>query len=420
MPQKKHHRLSKIDARVASSILAAVLAIGAGLAGGACTSSPRPEPETPAATSAAPPASWVEKMQALSHTLSELLPLVASRTKFNDEKNQPRIEEGTKRLKTLAHDLKSASTPNADPSLRVMTGLFEEDIERALESLQSGNREYARSVLKDTTSYCIQCHTQSNNGPEFPRLNLNINTADLPLLERAEFFAATRQFDPAMETYTAVVADPSLPKTNPFEWEQAARSALAIVVRVKKDPAATQELLAAIGKNPSIPPSTQEAITAWKRSVNEWKKEKAATAKVAAKGIQKDPLNRAENMIKKAQARQAFPLDHSQDIAFFRASELLHDWLSEHGRNDANSGKALYLAGIAAEATRDMNFWTLHETYYEMCIRSAPHSKQAEQCYGRLKESLVLGYSGSGGVRIPPEVNRKLEELKSLSQTPPN
>lgn len=364
----------------------------------------------PGTNAANPEAPWPEKMKSLSETLSDLLPLVASRVKFQNEKNGEKIEAGTRRLRSLAHSLKAGSAPNADPSMKIMSGLFEEDIERALEGLHAGNREYARQILKDTTSYCIQCHTQTNNGPNFPKLDLKINVSELPPVEQAEFFAATRQFDRSLEAYERALKDPNLAKLDPFEWEQSARSALAIVVRVKNDPKTAGQLLARIQTPASLPASTKTAITAWRKSIQDWSKEKRGKP-TSPKGV----LSTAEELIKTAQKHQEFPLDHSQDIVYFRAASLLHEFLQSKGSSDDLSARALYLAGIAAEATRDMNFWTLHETYYEQCVRTLPHSKQALECFERLRESVTLGYSGSGGVRIPPEVNRRLENYRAMA-----
>lgn len=359
---------------------------------------------------------WSHKMQALSKTLSQLLPLVASRSQFEDEKNKDLIEKETQNLSRLAHSLHSGSKPSSDPSFQTMTGLFEEDIERALESLKRGNREYARSVLRDTTSYCIQCHTQSNRGPNFPRLSLDINTDDLPTLQRAEFFAATRQFDRALETYRKVIENESLAQTTPYEWEQACRASMAILVRVKQEPKAALDLLnSTILGHRNLPHSMKKTALAWKNSLSEWKKEKRKNKAATADAI----LAQSEKLLNQAHQRQEFPLDHSQDILYFRASSLLHDLLDTEGKESPLAAKTLYLSGLAAEATRDLNFWTLHETYFELCIERAPHTKLAEQCFERLNDSIVLGYSGSGGVHIPPEVGQRLSTLKGKAKSAP-
>jgi cytochrome c553 len=374
-----------------------------------CASNEKPTEVVPS-TAPPPPQAWAGKMQELSQTLSELMPLIVSKSKFNNEKNYEKIETQTRKLRTLSHSLKMGEKPGADPGLNVMTGLFDEDISRALASLGSGNREYARQVLRDTTSYCVQCHTQTSNGPEFPHLNLSLNTNELNALEQAEFFAATRQFDKSLEAFEKALSDEKLAKADPFEWEQSARSALAITVRVKKDPKQTSELLSKLEKLKSLPPASKEAITAWKKTVQEWSKDKRPAPKT-----REEALTRAETLIKAAQKRQEFPLDHSQDISFFRASSLIHDLLLEKERPKEFSARAYYWAGVATEATRDMSFWTLHEAYYEQCIRMLPHTKQAEQCFAKLKDSVTLGYSGSGGVKIPPEISQRLETFRVLA-----
>ena len=374
----------------------------------ACSSS-QPTTEAPNPPIAAS-ATWHEKMQALSKALSRLLPLVSSRAKFNDPKNGASVEEDTRQLRTLAHSLKTTGKPNSDPSLQMMTQVFADDLDRALEGLRGGNRDYARQILKDTTSYCIQCHTQTNNGPDFPRLALEINTNELSSLEQAEFFAATRQFTPALEAYERVLSDPTLAKTDPFAWEQAARSALAITVRVKADPKETAKLLSRIESHPTLPESTRRAIRAWKKAVRDWTSEGKTGPLVGLKAIKK-----GEDLITTAQKKQEFPLDHSEDIQYFRASSLMHDVLASEDRTPEVSAKALYLSGIASEATRDMNFWTLHETYFEQCVRTLPHSSQASTCFERLNDSVTLGYSGSSGTQIPADVRRRLSALKALA-----
>lgn len=392
-------------------VLTAVLASGSLTS---CKSSPRP-PENAAEQTGASEG-WSAKMRSLSETLSSLMPMVSSKVKFNDDKNHAKIESDTRKLRELAHSLKLEAKPNSDPSLRMMSGLFDEDIERALESLRAGHRDYARQILRDTTAYCIQCHTQTDAGPKFPKLNLAININELSNLEKAEFYAATRQFDLAIESYTKALSDEKLIRVDPFAWEQAARSALAIVVRVKADPKEARVILTKIESHPALPSSTKKALESWKKSVREWEAEKprSKTPTVNAQ------LERATAMIKTAQRRQEFPLDHSQDVLYFRAASLLHGILESDERNQDISAKALYWAGIAAEATRDMNFWTLHENYYEHCIRTQPHSNQAQQCFTRLNDSVTLGYSGSGGVRVPPEISKRLEMFRALANPEQN
>lgn len=353
---------------------------------------------------------WPEKMQLLSKALSDLMPLISSKKNFSNPANAQIIESRTETLRSLAHSIKTTPAPNSDPSMQVVSTLMEEDISRALDALRAGQKDYARHVLKDTTSYCIQCHTQTHNGPEFPALKLDVKVQELPAMDRAEFYAATRQFEPALETYLGILANPAVAKSDAFDYENAARTALAISVRVHKNPKEAKEIVSTVQKNKALSASQRKVAQVWARSIASWSKEKP----VQKPTLQQD-LAQAERLVGVAQKSQEFVLDHSQDINYFRASSILHELLQNPERTADFSARALYLAGVSSEATRDMNFWTMHETMYEQCIRLRPRTEQAKQCYGRLSDSINLGYSGSAGTNIPPEIKRRLDSYKVMA-----
>ncbi len=370
------------------------------------TSAPQAAPAPSQSTS------WHSRMQSLSKTLSQLWPIVANEQKFADPANLPFIEKRTAELRSLAHVLNSNTPrPNNDPSMGLVSDLFADDLERALVSLRSGRVQYARRVLLDSTSYCIQCHTQTDRGAKYPRLDMTADLSGLTSMEKAEFFAATRQFEPAVKEFEALITNKDFAKTQPFEWQRASRSALAIAVKVYKDPARTIELIQKMQANPSTPLFVKDNVQPWLRSATEWKSERAPLIQSPYQAI-----NRAEKMIERAQKAQKDPLDQSQDIAYFRASALLHQILGSRGAKDRISTRALYLAGIAAENTRDLNFWTMHETYYEMCVRRMPHTELARSCYKRLNDSIIQGYSGSAGTQIPGDIKDRLTTLNALAE----
>lgn len=365
-------------------------------------------------TAGAPPKDWPQKMQQLSQILSDLLPFVANPKKFSDPANAEKIERDTTELKALAHALKTGEMPNNDPSMKVVSQLFDDDLARALASLKNGNRDYARRILSDTTSYCIQCHTQTNNGPEFPMLSFDLQMKDLKPLDRAEFLTATRQFEPALVSYKQALSEPDLAKTDTFAYEAAAREALAISVRVHKDPKEALGLIKAISKNRALPAPFKKTTAAWKKSLEEWRKEKPKKlAKNENPALHE--LAQAETLIAGARSAQSNPLDGSQDIPYLRAASLLHDLIQRPTRTDELSARALYLLGISSEATRDTNFWGMHETYYEQCIRLRPRTEQSRQCFGRLKDSVLMGYSGSGGTVVPPAIQKRLDSYQLLA-----
>ncbi len=360
-------------------------------------------------TAGRPPQDWPAKMQRLSAVLTNLMPFVASPKKFSAEENFEKIEKDTAELKSLAHSMKTGEMPNNDPSMKVVSQLFDEDLGRALASLKNGNRDYARRILSDTTSYCIQCHTQTKNGPEFPRLTLDFQLKDLKPLDRAEFLAATRQFEPALESYKQALSETELAKSDSFAYEAAARDALGISVRVHKDPNEALGLIKTIEKNKALKPQFRKSVSAFKKSLEAWKKEKPSKTPRSAL----EELTQAEALI--ASAQKANSLESPQDMVYERASGLLHDLLQRPERTDELSARALYLSGLASEATRDSSFWTMHETYYEQCIRVKPMTEQARQCFAKLKDAVEVGYSGSSGTNVPADVQKRLEGFRALA-----
>ena len=345
---------------------------------------------------------WKMKMAELYQTLSDLLPDLVSHERFYDQKNYAKIQKNAEKLTDLSHLI----APDADPSIGYISNMFEDESKRAVAELKRGNRTYARNILQNVTGYCIACHSRNNTGPQFPLLKLNESIKKLSRFEKAEFFAATRQYDQALEEYQAVLADPKLAQTRPIEWERAARNALAVGIRVKNNADTAMIIADRVMSTPTAPLFLRENATAWKKNIEKWKTEPARKIETT-EGLYAE----ANRLIAAALEAQQYPADRSGDVFYLRASATLHDLLGRAPKGK-HAAEALLLSGIAYEALRDMGLWSLHEFQYKGCILAAPHTDVAKNCYTRLEESIYAGYSGSGGVSIPADVLRELKELK--------
>ncbi len=364
---------------------------------------------------------WNKKMQNLYQTLTSLMTDISSDQKFNTPANFKRIEENTKTFAELAHDIsgitrdgKTASgekieAPDSDPSIPMIAALFSDDTKRAYEALKSGHRDYARSILRTVTGYCVGCHSRNNKGPDFAKLSEKPEVKALTKLEHAEFFAATRQHDKAVSEFESIIADTNTIQNRPLEWEKAIRYALAISVRVKKDPDLALKIVNKILEPKDAPTFIRDYATIWKTSIQDWLKESSRKL-MTEEGLYAESMR----LIAKAKDTQRYPADRSADIYFLRVSSLIHDMLhiSPDGPNSANG---LLLLGISYEALRDLNLWSLHEFFYEACVRKAPHTDTARTCYKHYEQSMYQGYSGSGGFAIPKDVKMKLKELEGIA-----
>lgn len=357
------------------------------------------------------PRDWSGKMQELSSALNKLLPLVVSAKEFNNPLNEKAIEEATDRLKKLSHQVRNLEKSAPDPAYESIAKMLDEDLARAGSALRGGNRDYARLTIRESIGYCIQCHTQTANGPSFPKLDLGFNPAGLSPLGQGDYYAATRQFDAALKAYRQGTQDAKYAEKDIFGWERAARSGLAIAIRFKESVKDAREITNAILKNKAAPESLRESAKAWLKQIDRWAHEK----KNYYKG-ENARLERASDLISAADNETESGSGRDQEISYLRASADLHQWLAQHplkaGVNEAERAKALYLAGRAADESRELNFWTLHERYYELCIDTLPASDQAKACFKKLQDSVLMGYTGSSGLHLPPEESARLARLK--------
>lgn len=363
------------------------------------------------------PRHWNERMKQLSQVLSELLPDVISTERFNSPKNFKKIEENTKKLASLTHGMPTkkettspaaGDSPDSDVSVPLIADLFKGEVQRAYEELKHGRRSYARSVLRTVPNFCIACHTRSSWGTDFSALKNEAPKALVSRLERAEYYAATRQFDRALDEYDAVIGDAQIAKTRQIEWERAVRHALAVSVRVKRDPDRAITLLDRALAVPTCPTFLKEDGALWRKSLVKWKDERSKEPKTA-EGL----LAEAKSLIAQATAQQKYPMDRSSDILYLRTSAVAHELLRVEP-NGTHAGDGLFLLGVSYEALQDLDLWSLHEMYYKNCIQRFPKTPIARSCYGRYEQSIYAGYTGSSGMSLPDDVVEQLSKLKGL------
>jgi len=363
---------------------------------------------------------WNEKMQGLGKTFSEILPLVAGSAPLQPAE-QKKLEAAAEQLAQLAHTINMSpdTTPNllppeADPTLQYLSGLFDREVKYANRSLKAGQVEHARGILRKVSGYCIGCHTRHDKGPEFPTFEIDFEGKDLTPMERADLLAATRQFEGALEEYEKLVGDRNFATKRPFEWERAVRQALNVAVRVKRDPARAGALVDKVLAVDSGPQFFRSEVRAWKESIQMWQnegKKKPATT-------EEQLFKEAKQLNTAARLKQQYPLDHSADILYLRASAAVHELLSL-APNGKYASEAMLIAGNAYRLLGEPLVTPLPEMYFEACVRNSPHTSLARQCYERFEESVYLAYSGSGGTFLPDDVRSLFMELKTLAQEGP-
>lgn len=358
---------------------------------------------------------WPQKMRELEETLRELLLDISSSERFNAPENRKKIEKNAETLAKLAHQLapmqSSKKSPDSDPSLGIIATLFADEADHAAKTLAWGHREYARNLLKAAAGYCIACHTRNATGPKFSLANLSSDerVSKMSAFDKANYLAATRQFDAALAEYKKIIEDKNAAAEQPFLWEKALRSALAVEIRVNKNPQAALAIVDQVKATPNAPFFVREQAAQWRKSLTEWKNEPGRRARTE-EGLFSETMR----LIAAAKKTQKYPADRSADVYYLRASSAAHDLLSfaPEGRR---APEALYFAGLCYEVLQGLNLWDVHEFYYLACIKKAPHTEIAQRCYRNYEESVYASYTGSSGMNLPADVQSKLKDLRQTA-----
>ena len=355
-------------------------------------------------------AGLTSSMKDFKQNLVKLLPVVIDSKQFGAPENRQRIDQEVANLLEISKQVvHSPQVEHLDPSLRFISTAFTDDLKRAKESLDSGKREFARYTLMNVTAYCIECHTRTSSGPSFNTPQLEQSLKEMKPMERGEFLLATRQFERAFSEFESVIRSSLGSNGNLFELDRAVRYALSISIKFQRDPKKSLVIAQLVSGNERSPFYLRQSAKAWEQAIKIWTKEKPLKSDKV-----EDLLKHSENLVKEGRNFQFGMADRGGDIFFLRALSDLHLVLG-HELSKDQLGESLYLTGTSYEAVRDLSIWSLHEDYYDSCIRQVPHSKWSEKCYSKLEESIYFGYTGSSGLKLPTDMQIKLEELKKLA-----
>lgn len=349
------------------------------------------------------------KMQELAAAMADVIPFL-----YPDPSQDVKVlSEKVKKIQAITSKLDQGLLHSnaggvADPAMPYLADMLKKDIDRAVDGINEGHYDYAKMSVRSTVSYCVACHTRTETGAEFPLISAFTEPIKkAPWIERMEFQAATRQFEPLI---TAVIKELKNKKTvvSTMDLEKASRIALSISVRVKKDIARAEEVARAVKASSAATPSMKAGAEQWLKDLSAWKKEKPLKDMTDQKLI-----DAARVMLKESDSADT-PIGGHREVTYLRASAYVHDLLKQFPDSPFIS-EALYIVGQSYDSLHDLGLWSMHEMYYLACIDKTPHSEIAEKCFKRYESSIVMGYSGSSGVHIPASISRHLKQLKSTA-----
>jgi hypothetical protein len=358
---------------------------------------------------------WRHKMHSFKMILNELLPYTVNIEAFNAAENAVLIQNSVNKLTATSQSLNHRKlSVTSDPTISYVAAAFEDNLGAVTENLKKGRRDYGRYLLLNTLSYCIECHTRTNEPPEFFSKLEDASFQKLNPIEQVEYLVAMRHFSNALALIERIL-EQDLPENLTLGAEKLIQYGLTVSVKFNQDSKKALALIEKIEKAKNVPYFLKKDAAHWKSSVLNWQKFEMK-AKKKGKAEPKDILISAEALIKDGSSLNSKNSSlHAGDICFLRANSMLLQLLKQNLSNEIVA-QTLLLIGETYEAMTGNLFWSLHQYYYEACARQLPHSVIAGKCFKKFETSVYSEYSGGSGTYLPTHAVKKIKELKALSR----
>jgi hypothetical protein len=344
-----------------------------------------------------------ESMRAIFGQLQTVLPLAVDLEAFRDPKQAGKIRAALLALADAAHGLDGHGR-GFDPGGRYLARSLERDARRALEHFEQRRYDSAEFFVGQLAESCIGCHSRLPSPGDAPLARGFAARADVTRmdpLERARLEVATRQFDAALGTLEKVFASQDVA---PYELLGPVTDYLTLCVRVVEDPARPVPVLQRLARRPDLWSALRSDVEAWARFLPE----------LAARDLSGDPVEQARELIGEGRQLILFPSDRRALVHYLYASKLLHAYVSKQREPGPELARAYYLLGVA-ESRIGPNFWISQaEFYLETAVRMSPGTEIGREAYALLEEETLSGYTGSGGLQLPDDVESHLRELREL------
>ncbi len=368
---------------------------------------------TALALSATPPPPDVPaRMRSLFAAVTSLEASVAQPQRLLDPAHKAQVLADLNTLASLGHVFK-ADTKSQEPATQALAGLFARYAADTSRRFERGDTAAVPFRVRTLVSLCFTCHSRERVSRDFVDPTRQVDALGLPRFERAQYLAATRQFDAALTAYDEVLGAPLADERAVVQLAHALRDVLAMGVRVKDDPAFTQRVLAQVAARQDLPEFLRAPLRRWQRDTQAWAKEKfdarAATPDVL--------FAKAKRLVLAASGPAQLLPDDTSEVAYLRASGYLNLALQKDPAFKQR-GEALFLLGVAMAALKTPTLWELDQLFFEACIRENPATPLAARCFHQLSERLYFGFTGSAGTNLPDEELERLEALRRLAQPP--
>ena len=355
------------------------------------------------AAAAPPPQDTREIMGEVFGALQTVLPPSLDEGRFADPERRDEIRAALATLARHAERLEDHGA-RSEEGFASLARSLSRDANEVETRFAEGYFDEARFLLHGIVETCATCHARLPD-PEDTALSMRFleeeHIAGLALPERATLAMATRQFEAALTAQEAMLRSEEFDASS-LELMGLLEDYLEVCVRVKGDFDRPARTLQTFSRRDDLRPRLRELLERWVADLHE--------LAGAVEG-----LEAARALVQQAESKPRGGEPRAETVRYITASGALHRLVDSRPASDTKTlAEAYYWLGVI-ESRIGRTFWLSQtEPYLEASIRLDPGGPLAEEAYGLLDEYVTLGYTGSGGEHVPPDVARWLDGLYRL------
>lgn len=333
---------------------------------------------------------------------------MGSDKEFTDPQNTQKIQS---HLKELAAKVKEAGH---DPVLTMENFKFsrqvlEDHIVETERVFRLGNKIYARSMVNATLGICLSCHSQMPTpNKKFDELvSAKIFKSDF---DKADFLFSVRDFSQANGLFDKLISTYPESKLTTDQLETSLRRQVGYYSRILRSPQQGAEALSKYLKNSKIEEYQRKNLTGWIQQFQNWQKikipdtSKATAAEVLSFAKTHTSIDSIPNNIEGMDPRF---------VSNMFVSGVLYEYMNKHPHSP-ETPEILYRLALCDRELSNAFFYSLADLFLRECMIRFPASATAQKCFKEYEENMILGYTGSSGINVPPDVKAELKSLKEF------
>jgi hypothetical protein len=350
-----------------------------------------------------------QTMNAISGSIRDLGPYIASEQEFIKEKNNNHIQKSLSTLNNLFKNLKEHPVINTK-GLLLNQSVMSDQLDQTVTLFKNKKKFAARAKFTASLNLCISCHAQSP-GLELTKLfhDKDISKMKLSIFEQAELYFISRDYEKAMALYDQYLSNSKKSDDDELILKALERE-LIYFIRIKKNfqEAKIQfdKYLNAKNFNESI----TEEVTQWNVALSG----KSLWEGFNAEQTKNEQMEKfMKGFILDDEEGPIFTVSNSSEVYDLNLSTILLDFYNAHPETSLGP-KILYWLAILDKRVNDDLFFSIADLYLLSCMEKYSKDPVALDCYDAYEEDLSINYIRKNKKEFPSEIINRLNNLKKL------